>query len=78
MLVYKNHNLIKIGVAGAVEGRFSTFLKSTRITVFTTVSNVFIQPRHPGSFHYAPRWRKDPGPGWSRVSQILGDNKIFS
>jgi hypothetical protein len=26
----------------AVEGRFSTFLKSTRITVFTTVSNVFI------------------------------------
>ena len=19
-------------------------------------------------------WRKDPGPGWSRVSQILGDN----
>jgi hypothetical protein len=30
---------------------------------------------YPGSFHYAPRWRKDPGPGWSRVSQILGDNK---
>ena len=29
---------------------------------------------YPGSFHYAPRWRKDPGPGWSRVSQILGDN----
>ena len=20
-----------------------------------------------GSFHYAPRWRKDSGPGWSRV-----------
>jgi hypothetical protein len=20
--------------------------------------------------HYAPRWRKDPFPGWSRVSQI--------
>jgi hypothetical protein len=33
---------------------------------------------YPGSFHYAPRWRKDPGPGWSRVSQILGDNKIFT
>ena len=32
---------------------------------------------YPGSFHYAPRWRKDP-PGWSRVSQILGDNKIFT
>jgi hypothetical protein len=29
---------------------------------------------YPGSFHYAPRWRKDPGPGWSRVFQILGDN----
>ena len=29
---------------------------------------------YPGSFQYAPRWRKDPGPGWSRVSQILGDN----
>ena len=29
---------------------------------------------YPGSFHYAPRWRKDPGPGWSSVSQILGDN----
>jgi hypothetical protein len=28
---------------------------------------------YPGSFHYAPRWRKDLGPGWSRVSQILGD-----
>jgi hypothetical protein len=33
---------------------------------------------YPGSFHYAPRWRKDPGPGWSRVSQILGDNNIFT
>ena len=33
---------------------------------------------YPGSFHYAPRWRKDPGPGWSRVSQILGDNKLFA
>jgi hypothetical protein len=33
---------------------------------------------YPGSFHYAPRWRKDPGPGWSRVSQILGDNKTFT
>ena len=33
---------------------------------------------YPGSFHYAPRWRKDPGPGWSRVSQILGDNKLFT
>ena len=33
---------------------------------------------YPGSFHYAPRWRKDPGPGWSRVSQILGDNKRFA
>jgi hypothetical protein len=34
-----------------------------------------LQPTsYPGSFHYAPRWRKDPGPGWSRVSQILGDN----
>jgi hypothetical protein len=32
----------------------------------------------PGSFHYAPRWRKDPCPGWSRVSQILGDNNIFT
>ena len=29
---------------------------------------------YPGSFYYAPRWRKDPGPGWSRVSHILGDN----
>jgi hypothetical protein len=29
---------------------------------------------YPGSFHYVHRWRKDPGPGWSRVSQILGDN----
>jgi hypothetical protein len=28
----------------------------------------------PRLFHCAPRWRKDPGPGWSRVSQILGDN----
>jgi hypothetical protein len=28
---------------------------------------------YPGSFHYAPRGRKDLGPGWSRVSQILGD-----
>jgi hypothetical protein len=46
MLVYKNHNLITIGVAGAVKGRFSTLiLKSTRITVFTTVYNEFIQPR---------------------------------
>ena len=22
-----------------------------------------------------PCWRKDPGSGWLRVSQILGDNK---
>jgi hypothetical protein len=27
---------------------------------------------YPGSFHYAPRWRKDPGNSWSRGSQILG------
>jgi hypothetical protein len=29
---------------------------------------------YPDSFPYALRWRKDPGPGWSRVSQILGLN----
>jgi hypothetical protein len=27
---------------------------------------------YPGSFHYAPHWRKDPGNSWSRGSQILG------
>ena len=38
-----------------------------------------MQPRiHAGSFHYAHRWKKEPGPGWSRVSQILGDNNIFT
>ena len=40
----------------------------------TRPSTCFTTTSYPGSFHYAPRWRKDPGPGWSRVSQILGDN----
>jgi hypothetical protein len=42
-----------------------------------TASNLclkLVSTSYPGSFHYAPRWRKDPGPGLSRVSQILRDN----
>ena len=43
--------------------------------VTSTMKRITNKPTsYPGSFHYAPRWRKDPGPGWSRVSQILGDN----
>ena len=57
-------------------------LRYVQVTsVVDIVGNAFIEldSRHrptsyPGSFHYAPRWRKDPGPGWPRVSQILGDN----
>ena len=32
-------------------------------------------PRH---FPLRASLGKDPGPGWSRVSQILGDNKLFA
>jgi hypothetical protein len=45
----------------------------TDVSTFTSRTGEFATS-HLGSFHYAPRWRKDPGPGWSRVSQILGDN----
>ena len=47
-------------------------------TEFQLIGTKLNTTSYPGSFHYAPRWRKDPGPGWSRVSQILGDNKIFT
>jgi hypothetical protein len=47
-------------------------------SLMSLINSELCTTSYPGSFHYAPRWRKDPGPGWSRVSQILGDNKIFT
>ena len=52
------------------------FIKPSSLDVIlrSKPEGVNIATSYPGSFHYASRFGKDPGPGWSRVSQILGDN----
>ena len=52
----------------------ATIYICTIICLHMTSLRVIRPTWYPGSFHYAPRWRIDPGPGWSRVSQIFGDN----
>ena len=53
----------------------SFLLVLINISYIVTLENTCMQTTsYPGSFHYAPRWRKDPGPGWSRVSHFLGDS----
>ena len=58
-------------VPSEVTNEFDTF---TPVRAVETRGGGLTPTSYPGSFRYAPRWRKDPGPGWSRVSQILGDN----
>ena len=59
---------------GCINPRANMNCDTLSRNILSPVNQINDTTSYPGSFHYAPRWRKDPGPGWSRVSQILGDN----
>ena len=57
----------------------NTFFKTKKLQMKILLGKSFLQPRTQALYStLLPRLRKDPGSGWSRVSQILGDNNCNS
>jgi hypothetical protein len=54
-----------------------TFIQCFVCYVSMILKTIISATSYPGSFHYAPRWRKDPGPGWSRVFQISREMEML-